>query len=803
MSSTEKVHPVEDFDQLGAFYLGKVHDPDRQTGSETPVLYDSGDLTTHAVIIGMTGSGKTGLGIGIIEEAALDKVPVIAIDPKGDLGNIMLTFPELDPASFEPWVNPQAAAAAGKTVAEFARDEAASWRDGLAQWGQTPGRIQRFRDTVETAIYTPGSSAGIPISVLQTFHAPPPALREDADLFNERVSATATGVLALLDIEADPLTSREHILVSTILKQTWENERSIDLPGLIAAIQEPPVDEVGVMTMDQFYPARERMALAMQLNNLLAAPGFDAWMQGVPLDAQTLFYTGAGKPRVSVVSIAHLNDSERMFFVTMLLNEVISWMRRQPGTGSLRAILYMDEIFGYLPPTANPSSKVLFLTLLKQARAYGLGLVLATQNPVDLDYKALSNAGTWFIGRLQTERDKARVMEGLEGAGAGAGFDRQEMERILAGLGKRRFLLHNVHEDQAVVFATRWVMSYLAGPFTRDQINRLMDDRRPGASREPETAVYRPASVAPERTGKPALPSGVRQVYLPVAGDTGPDARVVYHPCLIGAAKLAYYSARHKVSTDRRIVARAEIDDGPVPVDWDHGDLLGLSATDLAAEGVADAGYAGIAKAAGNGKNFTKWERSFKSWLRREQNLVLYKSPALEAVSEPGETEGEFRARLQVLAREKRDAEVGKLRRRYESKIKRVEKRVLGAQRKVDAEQSQVAQSRIDTALSVGTAILGALMGRKRSSADSAGSAIRKAGRMRKKTSDAALAREALAEAEAELRALDEELEAELSRLAGNLDAQAEELEPITIRPKSSDIIIQYFGIAWDPRVEG
>lgn len=793
---------MEDFDRLGAFYLGKAFDLDEQAATEELVLYDSGDLTTHAVIIGMTGSGKTGLGIGILEEAALDRIPVIAIDPKGDLGNILLTFPELDAASFRPWVNPQAAASAGRTVEEFADQQAALWKNGLADWGQTPERIRRLKASAEAAIFTPGSGAGIPISVLQTFRRPSDAVREDPDLFHERISATATGILTLLDIDADPLTSREHILVANILKHAWENDRDIDLPGLIQAIQEPPVARVGVMSVDQFFPAAGRMDFAMQLNNLLAAPGFESWMTGVALDAQELFYTADGKPRISVVSIAHLNDSERMFFVTMLLNEIISWMRRQPGTGSLRAILYMDEMFGYLPPTANPASKSLFLTLLKQARAYGVGLVLATQNPVDLDYKALSNAGTWFIGRLQTERDKARVMEGLEGAGAGGKFDRQAMERILAGLGKRRFLLHNVHESQAVVFSTRWVMSYLAGPFTRDQIRRLMQDRRPQvpAPRQTDRPV---AADAGGESGRPALPPDIKQAYLPLASRPGPNQRVVYVPRLLGVADVTYHNSRYKVSTNRRIAAGLEIEDGPVPVDWDRAELIPLELRELNDTGLDDAGYAHPANAGERPGNYSKWERSFKSWLRAGQALVLYKSPDPKAVSEPGETEGEFRARLQLLAREKRDAELRRLRDKYAGKIDALEQRVLAAQRKVDREQSQAVQSRIETALSVGSAVLGAFLGRKRSSADNAGSAVRKAGRMRKESSDAAIARNALQEAELALQALNEEFEAELAQAERPLDAQALQLDPIRIRPRAADIDVRYFGIAWAPRLEG
>jgi hypothetical protein len=792
---------LEDFERLGAFYLGKAFDLEKQASTDELVLYDSGDLTTHAVIIGMTGSGKTGLGIGILEEAALDKIPVIAIDPKGDIGNFLLTFPELDGDSFRPWVNPKAAAAAGSTVEEFADQQAALWKKGLADWGQTPERIRHLRDSVESAIFTPGSSAGIPISVLQTFRAPPDTVREDSELFHERIAATATGVLALLDIDADPLTSREHILVSNILKHAWEQDRDMDLPGLIQAIQAPPLTRIGIMPVDQFFPARDRTAFAMRINNLLAAPGFDAWMQGVPLDAQGLFYTAQGKPRVSVVSIAHLNDSERMFFVTMLLNEIISWMRRQPGTGSLRAVLYMDEIFGYLPPTANPAPKTLFLTLLKQARAYGLGLVLATQNPVDLDYRALSNAGTWFIGRLQTERDKARVMEGLEGAGAGGEFDKQAMERILAGLGKRRFLLHNVHEDQAVVFSTRWVMSYLAGPFTRNQIQRLMAGHQPPD--QPAAADVRADADETGEPDRPVLAPGIRQAYLPLVEEEKTDARqqVVYHPWLLGAADVAYHSARHKVSSRRTIVARLDIIDGPVPVDWGEIEAIDIPVSMLEEAGLDNAVYAPLAEAAGRPGNFTKWERSFKKWLRHDQALVLYRSPTLKTISEPDETEGEFRARLQLLARERRDTDARRLREKYAGKISRVEKRVLAAQRKVDQEQTEVVQSRIDTALSVGSAILGAFMGRKRTSVDRAGSAVRKAGRMRKKSSDAALAEKALKDAELELEALNEEFEAELAQVGENLDAQSEELEPIRIRPAAADIDIRFFGIAWEPRI--
>src|SRR5215210_7887136 len=392
------------YEKLGVFYLGRPYDLDKGTAAAEPLLYDSRDLVTHAVAVGMTGSGKTGLLLSILEEAAIDKIPALVIDPKGDLANLLLTFPELRPADFAPWVDPDAAARAGVTPEEFAARQADTWRSGLAQWGQSGERIARLRE------------AGLPISILSSLTAPPPEVVSDGDLLRDRVQTLVSSLLALLEIESDPMRGREHILLANIFDQAWRAGRSLDLAGLIQQIQKPPVDRIGVLGLETFYPAKERFELAMAFNSLLGSPGFGAWMVGEPLDVDRLLYTPAGKPRVAILSISHLSDRERMFFVSLLLEQAIGWMRSRPGTTSLRALLCMDEVFGYMPPVANPPSKRPLLTLLKQARAFGLGLVLATQNPVDLDYKGLSNVGTWFLGRLQTERDKQRLMDGLEGA---------------------------------------------------------------------------------------------------------------------------------------------------------------------------------------------------------------------------------------------------------------------------------------------------------------------------------------------------------------------------------------------------
>ncbi|WP_442484612.1 ATP-binding protein [Aeoliella sp. SH292] len=473
---------MSDLDQLGSFYLGREHDLATATTSDVPLLYKSKDLTTHAVCVGMTGSGKTGLCLSLLEEAALDGIPAICIDPKGDLGNLLLAFPDFDPAKFRPWIDESEATRKGQTPDEFAASTATMWKEGLAKWDEDGERVQKYCDSVERVIYTPGSTAGIPISVLKSFSAPAAEVRDDSEALRDRVESAASGLLALVGGGTDPVNSREHILIANILLQAWLAGEDLSIADIVERVLEPklPGDRVGSLPLEDFYPKKDRQKLAVQLNNLLASPSFAGWMEGVPLSIQDLLYSAERKPRLSILSIAHLNDAERMFFVTILLNELVAWIRTQPGTSSLRAILYMDEVFGYFPPVGEPPSKRPMLTLLKQARAFGVGVVLATQNPVDLDYKGLSNCGTWLLGRLQTERDKARVIEGLQGASAEAGskFDKQAMERTLSSLGNRVFLMNNVHDDASTVFNTRWAMSYLAGPLTQSQIKTLMNGVR-------------------------------------------------------------------------------------------------------------------------------------------------------------------------------------------------------------------------------------------------------------------------------------------------------------------------------------
>jgi len=793
---------MSEYEKLGAFYLGKEYDLVSRKRRDDLLLYDSKDLTTHGVIIGMTGSGKTGLGIALLEEALIDNIPVIAIDPKGDLTNLMLNFPELRAQDLRPWINEQDALNAGLTPEAFAANQADLWRKGLRGWDQDPARITRLKQAADFAVYTPGSSAGLPVSVLRSFAAPPTPVAQDKDLLRERIQTTATSLLALLGMEVDPITSREHILVSNIFESAWASGKALDLAGLIRAIQTPPFERIGVMDLDAFYPDRERFQLAMRLNNLLAAPGFEAWLEGDPLNINRMLFTDGGKPRASIFTISHLSDAERMFFVSMLLNEILAWVRTQSGTSSLRAILYMDEIFGYFPPVKNPPSKAPLLTLLKQARAFGLGVVLSTQNPVDLDYKGLSNTGSWFIGRLQTERDKERVLAGLEGAAAGSGFDRSRMEEVLAGLGKRVFLLNNVHENAPVTFETRWALSYLRGPLTREQIKILMADKKSATAPTPVASPQPAASgpPAPAAAGEPPIVApGINVMYLAASGA---GQGLMYYPAVAGWLDVYYSSAKYQVDINRKLAVAAMLEDGPVAVDWDQAEELGLRSDDLQTSPLSGADFAQLPSAAEKAPSYNKWNKDLLRWVRQNRPLTLYRSNRFQLISGPGESRSEFLSRLAQAAREQRDLEVEKLRRKYSTKYNTLQRRLMSAEQTLQREQEQVKSKKMETMVSFGTAILGAFLGRKAVSATSAtrfGTAVKSAGRMRKESMDVTRAQETVAAVKHEMSELDERLQGDIDGLDATFDPADAELEEITVKAQSTNITLEVFGLIWLP----
>jgi hypothetical protein len=813
---------MEDFEKLGAFYLGREYDLSKKESGGL-LLYDSKDLVTHGVCVGMTGSGKTGLCVGLLEEAAIDGIPSIVIDPKGDLADLMLTFPELRPEDFRPWVSQEEAGNKGLSVDDFAQQQAEMWKKGLADWGQDPARIQRLKDAAEFTVYTPGSNAGLPVSILKSFAAPAPAVRADEEALHDRVNTAVTSILGLVGVTADPIQSREHILLSSLFNSVWSAGQDLDLAALIQQIQKPPFVKVGVLDLDSFYPAKDRFELAMLLNNLLAAPTFQTWLEGEALDIGRMLFTSEGKPRVSIFSIAHLSDSERMFFVSLLLNEVLGWVRAQPGTGSLRAIIYMDEIFGFFPPVAEPPSKRPLLTLLKQARAFGVGVLLATQNPVDLDYKGLANAGTWFIGRLQTERDKDRLLEGLEGVAAGSDtrFDRQEMEETLAGLGKRVFLMYNAHEDAPVTFSTRWTMSYLAGPLTRAQIKTLMDPRRPVVAQQqpaetvaagvvPPLAAPGPAATAaPAVEGAPAtiaeppaLPAEIPQFYLPLRGATPASPTLVYRPGVLAAATVNFVSTGSGASTSTKIRRLASAPESALALDWDAATALESPLEDLDRQPYPGAAFAPLPPAMAKLTSYRSWASDFSAWAFRTQTAEVFKSPGFSLTSNPGETEGEFRARLQLAAREKRDDLTTKLRQKYATKTATLQQQTLRAQQAVEREAEQAKARKMQTAISFGATLLGAFTGRKLISSGTLGratTAMRDVSRSVDERGDVQRAEETLATVKQRQADLDAEFQAEVDALEAQIDPMTETLDKVLMRPRKSDIAVDSLGLVWIP----
>jgi hypothetical protein len=797
---------TDDYEKLGRFYLGRGYDAGTKQADGDLLLYDSKDLVTHGVVLGMTGSGKTGLCLAILEEAAMDNIPAIVIDPKGDISNLLLTFPELQAADFRPWINEDDAAKKGITPDEHAEKTAALWKKGLAEWGQGPERIRQLREKVDINIFTPGSKAGIPVSILSSLEAPPFEITDDAELFSERIESTVSSLLSLVGVAADPIQSPEAVLLSTIFKTAWENGQDITLETLVRHIQKPAFDKVGIIDLESFLPGKQRQALALRFNNLLASPGFSTWLEGPPLDIAKMLHTPDGKPRVSVFSIAHLGDAERMFFVSLLLNQMLSWMRAQNGTTSLRALLYMDEIFGYLPPSANPPSKKPLMILLKQARAFGLGCLLATQNPVDLDYKALSNIGTWFLGRLQTERDKLRVLDGLEGAAGSqdAKFDRSSMERLISGLGNRVFLMNNVHENGPVLFHVRWVMSYLTGPLTRGQIRTLMDPKRGdfAGKAKPEPATENPmampgvSSPAP-RGERPAVGKGVHEVFLKPSGD---PADITYRPHLLRIGSVHFSSAKAGVDGGRTVrLVNPILEKG---IDWEKNLPPPIEDADGETGPTPGAAFAALPGFAMNEANYRQVEKDFAEWMYRNERADVFCCPALKVWSKLGESEGEFRARLAHAAREARDAAIAKARANATKKLDALAAKLRTAEGQLAKQKAEANAAKMQAGVSVLGGLLGGLLGRKTGASTTisrGSSAFGKAASAYKQQQDVSNADAKVAGIQEEIAAIEAELATEVANITGSYEPTALTLETEAIKPTRTDVKVATVALLWLP----
>lgn len=772
---------MKDFEKPGFLYLGKCIDPQTGKCEDSPFLYESKNLTTHAVCVGMTGSGKTGLGIVLLEEVGLDKIPAIVIDPKGDLGNLLLTFPKLTPEEFKPWIDPTVAASKGLDATAYAQEMADLWKKGLSEWGEDAERIDKFRKSVNLKIYTPASKSGIPLSILNSFKAPPKDDFDDPDILRDRILSTTSSLLGLLGITADPLKSREHILISTLIDQAWKNEKNLDIADLIKQVQKPPFTKIGALDIDTFYPQKERMELSIRLNNLLASPGFKAWMEGEPLDIKRLLYTPEGKPNIAIISIAHLSDSERMFFVTLLLNEFINWMRRQEGTSSLRAVLYMDEIFGFFPPIATPPSKLPMITLLKTARAFGVGIILVTQNPVDLDYKGLSNCGTWFIGKLQTDRDKARVIEGLKGASV-ADIDAKELDQKIKATGNRIFMMRSVYLKNIILFQTRWTMSYLSGPMTLAQIAKLTDRS------EIKVPTSVPIKNADSLETKPDVPSNVEEFFYNKGAHS-----LHYEPLMLALGKLHYVDIKNKVDVWEDVCFTFKPDGENI--NWDEGKNDLELKRNLEKSPLAESTFAPIPDCLAQEKNYPGFQKAFAQSLYQNQVYTLFLAPSLKLVSKPNETEGDFRVRIQEKQREERDPLIQKIKDKYESKISVWTAKLKRAQEKMSDKKQKMWQQMFQTGISACVAVLGAFLGKgvTKGTISETGTTLQRASRIGQNQKQATSASEDAAACQEQLDALNSAMNSEIAAI----NPDTINIETITIHPRKTDVTVEKIAILW------
>jgi hypothetical protein len=810
----------------GKYYLGRVWDPKTGELTDEPLRYDSEDLTTHAVVVGMTGSGKTGLCVDLLEEAALNRVPALMIDPKGDLTNLLLHFPNLLPADFQPWINAAQAKKEGKTEEQAAAETAAMWREGLADWGIEPARLQALADSVRFTVYTPGSTAGAPLSVLASLGVPGLEWQGNEEVLGEQISGTVTALLSLTGLkDIDPVQSREHILLANILANAWSQGQNLNLGELIMQIQLPPFDKLGVLDVNSFFPEKDRFSLAMRINGMLASPSFQPWMQGDPLDVQSLLYTADGQPRHSIFYIAHLSEEERQFFVTLLYSNVETWMRSQSGTSSLRALVYFDEIFGYMPPLGNPPPKTVMLRMLKQARAFGVGMVLATQNPVDIDYKGLSNAGTWFIGKLATERDKARLIDGLLSVGAGD-VDAREYDKLISGIGKRVFLMRNVHEKKPILMQTRWAMNYLAGPLTRAQIPELNALKgatvsvvaapaaaaRPAAADAPASPPKPPpAPGTPEAIGtltRPPVPAGVGEYLLPAnlslteaaerhrvrLDPVDREAGILYRPALLAQADVRLTNAKYNLSTDTVWTALI-LEPGGGAIRWEdnHNPPVDDRALDRAP--IHDARFAGLSGPLADAKQLRALEDDFIDYVVRNGAVNVRVNQKLKVYAGPDVDDAAFAKLCEDAADDQMQAELDKVKASFATKLKSAEEKLRKEERELAEDQAEFKSRKGEEYMKHAETLLSFFGGRRKSLSTS----LSKRRMAEQAKADIEESEQTIADLQEQIGGLQGEMEAELDEVEARWDELMADTTEMPVAPRKSDIRVALFGVAWLP----
>lgn len=785
-------------DERNGLYIGAVRD------SGQHLVYDPADLTTHAVIVGMTGSGKTGLGIDILEEALLRAIPCLIIDPKGDMGNLLLSFPDLQPSDFRPWIDEAAAAKEGLTPDEKAEATAAAWREGLAGAGIDPARISALREKADFVIYTPGSTAGVPLNVLGSLAAPELDWESGAETIRDEIEGLVSSLLAMAGIDADPVSSKEHILLSTLVETSWREGRDLDLATLVGQVPEPPLRKLGVFDIDTFYPEAQRTDLAMKLNGLLASPSFSTWLEGEPLDIGAML-EGGDRTRAAIVYIAHLSDPERQFLVTLLLSKLVTWFRSRTGTTDLRALVYMDEITGFAPPTAEPPSKKPILTILKQARAYGVGMVLSTQNPVDLDYKAMSNAGTWLVGRLQTENDKKRILEGL--ASAAGGVDVAEYDKLISALQKRQFLLHTAKGTAPVVFDTRFAMSYLAGPLSRDQVGRLMSEHKASTPvPDPSPATAAPASAATDDPVDtvpvmPQVAAGVATGFLDPAASWAHEVGAVPGSTRFRGVAAAIVDLLYDESK-ADFVKREKYEVIVDPLDGIIGEAtitaVDHDPRDFAAEGPPGATFAVEGAPIADKSFWAGVETGVRDHLVTTLTTTIFHNAELSTWSRSGETRDQFLARCLEAAEDSADRAVAKLTETYAGRIARVKDAISKAEARVADLEADASSRTTDEVLSGAGELLGALLGgRKRS--NPLGQAAKRRSATQRAKARADTAAEAVTDKQEDLADLEDELAARIADISDEEAAKAEAIEEVEVALEKVDVAVVEVRLVWVP----
>jgi hypothetical protein len=811
------------------FYLGRAYDPIRQTVTEKEITYDPADLTTHAVVTGMTGSGKTGLCVVLLEEAALKGIPAIIIDPKGDLTNLLLHFPDLAPQDFQTWIDADLARRAGKSVEQVATDAATSWREGLKEWGIPQEKILALKNAAQFAVFTPGSDVGTPVSVLSSLAAPEISWSENREVLREKIISTVTALLGLVGYtDIDPLRSREHILLSNIFENEWSQGRNIELAELVIQVQNPPFERLGALPVETLFPAKDRMELSLILNNILAAPSFETWREGQPLNIGSMLYAEDGRPRHNIFYLAHLSDEERMFFVTLLLSAVETWMRTQGGATSLRALLYMDEIFGYLPPLRNPPSKLPLLRMLKNARAFGLGLLLATQNPVDVDYKALSNAGTWFIGKLQTEQDKNRLLDGLESAAGG--IPRSIFDKLISSLGKRVFVLHNIHASQPELLQTRWTMNFLAGPLTRNQIPTLIKLTSGDANAQTQPTMAPVMAAAPtlrpaagpmqsqpptaqiqSSSTKPPIPAWIREYFLP-QNYSLPEAfsavqrampaevlidGVIYRPTLLGSAEVHILDRKHGVDAEvtRTVLLKSPEKRGSVR--WEDHPLNADMLDSIDTAPVPTARFSSIDSPLNDVKLMTALQKDFTDWVFRNSSVRARVNQTLKVFAGPDVSPAEFMKACAEAARDARDAEIEKKTAQLDRQMRSLEDKLAREERELSKDEDELSNRKMEEAGTHLENLTGLFGGRRKASRLS--SSLTKRRMTQQARADVEESKDTLKDLNQQIAELQQRREQVIAEINDRWGRVVNETTEVTIAPKKTDVVVKLFGVAWMP----